>query len=447
MCLQPVIIYNKSLSDFVRVPCGKCDVCKINKVNSNIPLLSAYINKFSYAYFVTLTYDNFHLPVIPVGGNIVCRYTGTGDWPFQFLYEIPDLVWPAGVSYASPSNCSDLSNFVAVLHYPDIQKFIKRLRKNGKFKFRYFALAEYGSLSRRPHYHLLFLSDSDIGRELQASIVKNWPMCDWSKLPSDEWFKYASNGVSGYLSSYVNSSSCCDGVLSSKWFRQKTFRSKDVDFSVNAEISEIFKNLFYPRTAGWPFYQEGKRTFVRSFQSKVNNLSSSLIPSRILSTYICKPKEACKLSFVPFRCRCHSVLRAYFKGSKELVTSSDYLFVLAYRRYCKMFNLQADNYHTADNYIFWVYRLLSAYASEQLRLEMELFPKLGMKEYILLKNNTYLGDTYKRNKLIYRLTGYDDNFYTEYDYDFSKYFNMRNNVMLRSYQYKLLPKHLNDLHK
>lgn len=37
----------------------------------------------------------------------------------------------------------------------DLQRFFKRLRKDGH-SFRYFACGEYGSRSRRPHYHCLF---------------------------------------------------------------------------------------------------------------------------------------------------------------------------------------------------------------------------------------------------------------------------------------------------
>lgn len=57
--------------------------------------------------FVTLTYDDEHLP---------------------------------------PDNC---------LHYPDVQRFLKRVRKGYK-PFRFFLCGEYGDKTQRPHYHICF---------------------------------------------------------------------------------------------------------------------------------------------------------------------------------------------------------------------------------------------------------------------------------------------------
>jgi hypothetical protein len=41
------------------------------------------------------------------------------------------------------------------LEKADVQRFFKRLRFKG-YRFRYFAAGEYGSITRRPHYHVLF---------------------------------------------------------------------------------------------------------------------------------------------------------------------------------------------------------------------------------------------------------------------------------------------------
>lgn len=61
------------------------------------------------------------------------------------------------------NQCHDQSSFVTLtyanapekLSKPDLQLFIKRLREHAPVPIRYFACGEYGTLTRRPHYHLL----------------------------------------------------------------------------------------------------------------------------------------------------------------------------------------------------------------------------------------------------------------------------------------------------
>ena len=86
-------------------------------------------------YFVTLTYDNEHL-----------KYNSTND---------------------------------AILCKDDVQKFMKRLRKQWKeHKLRYFLCGEYGKNTYRPHYHIiLFNAPEDHSPnhfKLANQIEKSW---------------------------------------------------------------------------------------------------------------------------------------------------------------------------------------------------------------------------------------------------------------------------------
>lgn len=95
------------------------------------------------AYFITLTYDDEHL-----------------------LFTDTDI---------------------ATLHKRDLQLFFKRLRKIhsqiSKEKIRYYAVGEYGTRTKRPHYHvLLFNCHSDLVN-LIADIWKNG-YCDIGKVTS-----------------------------------------------------------------------------------------------------------------------------------------------------------------------------------------------------------------------------------------------------------------------
>lgn len=105
---------------FVEVPCGKCIGCLMDKSRdwANRLLLESLDHEFSY--FVTLTYDDAHIPVSTYSDE-------NGEF--------------AGVSQT--------------LRKRDVQLFMKRLRYYVGQKIRYYAAGEYGSDTFRPHYHLI----------------------------------------------------------------------------------------------------------------------------------------------------------------------------------------------------------------------------------------------------------------------------------------------------
>lgn len=108
-CISPKYIAKND----VVVPCGSCAFCGATK-RSDWALRLHYEAKLHYgSKFVTLTYSNNH------------------------------LTWDKG----SPQ-----------LVKSDLQKWFKRLRKQG-YKFRYFAVGEYGSKTYRPHYHVIVFGD------------------------------------------------------------------------------------------------------------------------------------------------------------------------------------------------------------------------------------------------------------------------------------------------
>ena len=59
-----------------------------------------------------------------------------------------------------------------ILYKPDLQNFLKRLRKrkDGE-RIRYFAVGEYGTQSGRPHYHLCLFGCGTGGSE---DVVNAW---------------------------------------------------------------------------------------------------------------------------------------------------------------------------------------------------------------------------------------------------------------------------------
>lgn len=146
------------------------------------------------------------------------------------------------------------SDCVPLLYYPDLQRFMKRLRKYlSKYfkneKIRYYAIGEYGTSSYRPHWHILLFTDSDeVARFLQNTLYENRLLSTskrtvHSSFLLDSLWQYGSNSVdktdgnaSGYISNYVVGTSVLPKVLG-KLAPQKTFHS--VRFGVPYTKSEI----------------------------------------------------------------------------------------------------------------------------------------------------------------------------------------------------------------
>ena len=119
-CVHPIWIKNPKYPhgpSQILVPCGRCLPCRILKNKEWTVRLMCELEYWKSAVFLTLTYDDEHLPA---SRSLVRR---------------------------------------------DLQLFFKRLRKSldGK-KIKYFACGEYGERFERPHYHAIVygLSATDV---------------------------------------------------------------------------------------------------------------------------------------------------------------------------------------------------------------------------------------------------------------------------------------------
>lgn len=128
-----------------RVPCGKCLPCqKKRRSEWSLRLEHEYLFSDS-AFFITLTYNDYHIPRTKEG--------------YQTLHK------------------KHLQNYIKRLRNDHVKYVTKTLgcsKKDVKHKaksLRYYAVGEYGSKTRRPHYHLI-LFNMDI--ENLASIKNQW---------------------------------------------------------------------------------------------------------------------------------------------------------------------------------------------------------------------------------------------------------------------------------
>lgn len=121
----------------VQIPCGRCIGCRLKKSAEWAIRCHYEISEHENNCFITLTYDNDHLP-------------------------------------------SDQS-----LNKEHFQKFIKRLRKKTGQKIRYFHCGEYGSKLNRPHYHAILFGFDFNDKKLWTS--KNGNLVYTSDILADTW--------------------------------------------------------------------------------------------------------------------------------------------------------------------------------------------------------------------------------------------------------------------
>lgn len=143
-CLKPV-----TLKSGIVVPCGKCELCRSDKRNEWSVRLAIHLENCQFMpMFLTLTYDNDHLPYN-------CLDYGTKNFEIFSSKDFEDV--PEMSRYWYP--------LTPTLHRKDISAFLKAYkRKYGLLndEFQYFGCGEYGGLIGRPHYHLLFFGDNEL---------------------------------------------------------------------------------------------------------------------------------------------------------------------------------------------------------------------------------------------------------------------------------------------
>jgi len=123
MCLTPLVL-NRDKFDERTVPCNRCERCYARRASGWSFRLMQQDKVSISAHFVTLTYDTSH---IPISDN--------------------------GFTTLSPR---------------DLQLFFKRLRKyhfqvgDRDRSVKYYAAGEYGSIGKRPHYHVILFNSSEL---------------------------------------------------------------------------------------------------------------------------------------------------------------------------------------------------------------------------------------------------------------------------------------------
>ena len=299
-CQHRSFITNRYTGQRIAVDCGKCDYCIYKRAQKASMRVKTAGSAFKYSYFVTLTYDNEHIPLmncevlhseyedaLSISGEKVFGYEChsyipvseyqpedtsqlrhifftqvQGTVPFdrelkeyvpvkdnwflsmdairsfiQKTQSVDNSVYPAAEQYG-------LGNLIPFLNYVDVQNYIKRLRKHlyqalGSYEtLHFYAVGEYGPVHFRPHYHiLLFTNSKEVSEVLRQCHDKSW------KLGRSD-FQVACGGASSYVASYVNSLSSAPLLYRScRAFKPRQRAS--IGFFEKGEVFEESEDVYY----------------------------------------------------------------------------------------------------------------------------------------------------------------------------------------------------------
>ena len=121
------------------------------------------------------------------GSCINCRIERSTQWKTRLLYELDN--WNCACFVTLTYNTQGLLNLLSCKYYnypvnslckKEVQLFFKRLRKNLKGrKIRYYVVGEYGTKSKRAHYHAIIFGVDNLNDDDCKAIADAWlPRCD-----------------------------------------------------------------------------------------------------------------------------------------------------------------------------------------------------------------------------------------------------------------------------
>ncbi len=324
MCVNNHTIYNKYIHKSIVVPCGHCPACKQEKANRRANRIR---NQFAGSdldcYFITLTYNNNCVPYISLKSSFsetlfthefeiyrdyTCTHKRFKDENGKRVYKSKTEPWPdflpidtfyTKYDFSTPQGKKLISSLtplkgkpgcVGVIYYPDIQRYIKRVRinleRNGyNNNIKYFSCAEYGPTTKRPHYHVLIFAEAGHYEEFRQIFSSSWSFSDYNLT-----YRNISLAInpSTYVSAYVNCDSSIPELLRNvREVAPKHSMSQHFGFSCpEFSLPAIYESFT-------------RRNFFYSCEKIINKIPTSVdipIPYYVYNRYFPKCKGYCMLS-------------------------------------------------------------------------------------------------------------------------------------------------------
>jgi hypothetical protein len=421
-CQHRSFITNKYTGARIAVDCGQCDYCIHKRAKKASMRVKTAGSAFKYSFFVTLTYDNAHIPlmsckvlhseyddVVGISGDIhygdehhqyipVSEYRCDDDSMLRHIFfeqvqgtvpfdrEIKEYVpvkdnWFLSMDAIRSFICKTQSvdktdypasaqygrdNLIPFLNYVDVQNYIKRLRKHlfqklGNYEtLHFYAVGEYGPVHFRPHYHLLLFTNSD----KVASVLRCCHDKSWTFGRSD--FQRSAGGAGSYVASYVNSLSAAPLLYRScRAFRPKSrasvgFFEKGCDFVEDED----------------PYAQIEQKidSVVNGRVYNFNGLSvRSTPPMSYIRTLLPRFSSACNddgTAIARILCAVHRTPQRIAKfGFIDCKQDSVLSLVRAYYKYLKVQNILTDD----DKIILHASRCLTRFCNSSSDVDIESY--------------------------------------------------------------------------
>ena len=261
MCTNQREITNKYTGHKLYVKCGHCPACLQEKASYRVQRIKANDSPDTEPLMVTLTYARNDCPYVKrdeayrfahgdlktlniyrdtlyrkvrVSSNYDIAYKKTIG---EHVISTIDLI--DSCSFKNNKDLSHQHDKIGVCYYPDVQRFLARLRINlhrnyGFTKsFKTYCTSEYGSRSLRPHFHLLLWIPKGTFETFRSAIASSWAFSDLSRFERsiEKAFR-----ASSYVASYVNCNVDFPAFLKN-YFKPKHSYSKD--FGCNLDIYKI----------------------------------------------------------------------------------------------------------------------------------------------------------------------------------------------------------------
>ena len=299
-CRHRSFITNRYTGKRIAVDCGQCDYCIHKRAQKASMRVKTAGSAFKHCWFVTLTYDNEHIPLfncevyhseyddvlsdsgivygyerhslVPVSeyccadlqqlrhvyftqvqGTVPynresSQYEPVKDNWFLSMDAIRSFIAKAqsATPYGKDGELSARygNNLIPYLNYVDVQNYIKRLRKHlktalGSYEtLHFYAVGEYGPVHFRPHFHILLFTNSEqIPKVLRQCHDKSW------KLGRSD-FQASRGGASSYVASYVNSS-CSTPLLYRSCRAFKPRQRASLGFFEKGEVFEEGEDVYH----------------------------------------------------------------------------------------------------------------------------------------------------------------------------------------------------------
>lgn len=298
------------LPSIIELPCGHCVECRLkySRQWADRLMIEAQDYPDDQKWFVTLTYDDLHLPVV-------------------------DSVDKDGVIRTVPT-----------LVKKHIQGFIKRLRSNYEYDcqkigivpnhIKYFLCGEYGSSSARPHYHLIVFGlplgiDDLVPFKQTAAGFWLWNSKTiekaWSYKVGKNWIPYGYSVVSNV--SWDTCAYVARYILKKKYGEEKQVYD---DFSLQPEFVLMSKKP----AIGREFFERNKDRIYEfdEFYISTPEGGRSVRPSRYYDNLydIENPERLEEIKSRRLECMKSSI------QNKKLLTSKDYDSMLEAQEDCKI---------------------------------------------------------------------------------------------------------------